>query len=87
MGYGRQPSPSTYSEIQFRPTAVFFPLLYSKVMNLKPLLLALVFFLPVACKEGVAERAGEKIDRGVEKTGDVLEDVGGKTEDAVDKVN
>ncbi|MCC6872680.1 MAG: antitoxin [Sandaracinaceae bacterium] len=36
-------------------------------------------------RKGPAERAGEKIDRGVEKAGDSLEKAGDKIEDATDR--
>ncbi|BAU48853.1 hypothetical protein SVA_2303 [Sulfurifustis variabilis] len=36
-------------------------------------------------REGPAERAGERIDRGVEKAGDSLERAGDRAQDRVDR--
>ena len=36
-------------------------------------------------REGPAERAGERLDRGVEKTGDSIERAGDRTRDRVDR--
>jgi hypothetical protein len=58
-----------------------------KITNLLFIALLAAPVFASACREGAGERAGEKLDRGAQKTGDVLEDVGDKTEDAVDKAN
>jgi hypothetical protein len=47
---------------------------------------AIALFALSACeREGPAERAGERVDRGVEKAGDSLERAGDRVEDRVDR--
>lgn len=58
-------------------------------MNLKTLLtclLALTLTVLAACeREGPAERAGEKVDKAVEQTGDQMEKAGEQVEQKTDK--
>lgn len=48
-----------------------------------PIVAALSLFAAGCEREGPAERAGERLDRGVEKAGDSLERAGDRTRDRV----
>jgi len=54
-------------------------------VGLFTLLLACALVTTGCPKKGPAERAGEKIDRGIDKAGDSLERAGDKIEDATDR--
>ncbi|WP_163338692.1 hypothetical protein [Desulfopila sp. IMCC35008] len=60
--------------------------------NLKKILIAVLFgFLSltvVSCdQKGPAEKVGENIDKGIEKTGETIEKAGKAVEEAGEKVN
>ena len=38
----------------------------------------------IGCERGAAERAGRRIDRAVENTGDAIEDAGDRIQDGLD---
>ena len=50
-----------------------------------PMAVVVSLFAAGCEREGPAERAGERLDRGVEKTGDSLERAGERTRDRIDR--
>lgn len=50
-----------------------------------PVVMALSLFAAGCEREGPAERAGERLDRGAEKAGDSLERAGDRTRDRIQR--